>query len=38
MAGKAKDISAGAVLFIALISVIVGCIIFIPKIAMLVIK
>lgn len=38
MAGKAKDISAGAVLFIALISAIVGCIIFIPKIAMVVIK
>ena len=37
-AKRAKDISAGAVLFIALISAIVGCIIFIPKIAMVVIK
>ena len=38
MAEKAKDISAGAVLFMAVISAIIGCIIFIPKIAMMVIN
>lgn len=35
MAEKAKDISAGAVLITAIISAIIGCIIFIPKIAMM---
>lgn len=32
LAGKAKDIAAGAVLFCAICSVIVGIIIFLPKI------
>ncbi|HEY9361940.1 MAG TPA: diacylglycerol kinase [Chitinophagaceae bacterium] len=32
---KIKDLSAGAVLLSAIISFIVGCIIFIPKIKML---
>jgi diacylglycerol kinase len=32
LAGKAKDIAAGAVLICAIISVIVGCLIFLPKI------
>lgn len=32
MAARAKDIAAGAVLIIAVISAIIGCIIFIPKI------
>ncbi len=34
-AGRAKDISAGAVLFAAIISAIIGLIIFIPKIMIL---
>jgi len=35
IAGKAKDIAAGAVFFIAIIAIIVGAIIFGPKIAAL---
>lgn len=33
LAGRAKDIAAGAVLLGAIISVIIGCLIFLPKIS-----
>lgn len=35
-AGKVKDVAAGAVLITAIVSAIIGCIIFIPKIYLLV--
>ncbi len=35
LAKKAKDASAGAVLIVAIFSVIVGCIVFLPKLAVL---
>lgn len=33
LVGMAKDISAGAVMFVTIIAIVIGCIIFIPKFA-----